>query len=131
MESYETRKKAKNKIESVFFQLKHKVSILQYGCTTWTLTKRMEKKLDNNCTRIASYIELIKKAASQKQLLYGNRYLISRTIQIRRTRHAGHCWRFKHELSSDFLLWIPSGGQANVGQQARTYNSSVRTHDVV
>ena len=28
------------------------VSILQYGCTTWTLTKRMEKKLDGNYTRI-------------------------------------------------------------------------------
>ena len=27
-------------------------SILQYGCTTWTLTKRKEKKLDGNCTRI-------------------------------------------------------------------------------
>ena len=26
------------------------VSILLYGCTTWTLTKRMEKKLDGNYT---------------------------------------------------------------------------------
>ena len=28
------------------------VSILLYGCTTWTLTKRMEKKLDDNYTRM-------------------------------------------------------------------------------
>ena len=28
------------------------MSILQYGCTTWTLTKHMEKNLDGNCTRI-------------------------------------------------------------------------------
>ena len=28
------------------------VSILLYGCTTWTLTKRIEKKLDGNYTRI-------------------------------------------------------------------------------
>ena len=28
------------------------VSILLYGCTTWTLTKRMEKKLDGNYTRM-------------------------------------------------------------------------------
>ena len=28
------------------------VSILQYGCTTWTLTKRLEKKLDGNYTRM-------------------------------------------------------------------------------
>ena len=28
------------------------VSILLYGCTTWTLTKRMKKKLDGNYTRM-------------------------------------------------------------------------------
>ena len=28
------------------------VSILLYGCTTWTLTKQLEKKLDGNYTRI-------------------------------------------------------------------------------
>ena len=30
--------------------------ILQYGCTTWTLTWRIEKKLDGNCTRIYIYV---------------------------------------------------------------------------
>ena len=28
------------------------VSILPYGCTTWTLTKRLEKKLDGNYARM-------------------------------------------------------------------------------
>ena len=28
------------------------VSILLYGCTTWTLTKRLEKKLDGNYTKM-------------------------------------------------------------------------------
>ena len=28
------------------------MSMLLYGCTTWTLTKRMEKKLDGNYTRM-------------------------------------------------------------------------------
>ena len=28
------------------------VSILVYGCTTWTLTKYMEKNLDGNFTRM-------------------------------------------------------------------------------
>ena len=28
------------------------VSILLYGCTTWTLTKRLEKKLDSNYKRM-------------------------------------------------------------------------------
>ena len=28
------------------------LSIIQHGCTIWTLTKRREKKLDENCTRM-------------------------------------------------------------------------------
>ena len=32
------------------------VSILLYGCTTWTLTKRMEKKLDGNYKRMPQAI---------------------------------------------------------------------------
>ena len=31
---------------------KQRLSILLYGCTTWTLTKRLEKKLDGNFTRM-------------------------------------------------------------------------------
>ena len=38
-------------IKSSFFQAAT-VSILLYGCTTWTLTKQMENKLDGNYTRI-------------------------------------------------------------------------------
>ena len=40
-----------DKIKRSFFQAAV-VSILLYGCTTWTLTKRMEKKLDGNYTRM-------------------------------------------------------------------------------
>ena len=36
-----------NKIKHNFFQTAA-VSILLYGCTTWTLTKHIEKKLDPN-----------------------------------------------------------------------------------
>ena len=42
-------------------------------------------------------------------------------IQIRRTGHAGHCWRSKDEHISDVLLWTPSHGQANLGRPDRTY----------
>ena len=44
-----------------------------------------------------------------------------KTIQVRRTRHAGHCWRSKDELISDVLLWTPAYGQAKAGRPARTY----------
>ena len=40
-----------DKMKRSFFQAAF-VSILLYGCTTWTLTKRLEKKLDGNDTRM-------------------------------------------------------------------------------
>ena len=40
-----------DKMKRSFFQAAD-VSILVYGCTTWTLTKRMEKRLDCNYTRM-------------------------------------------------------------------------------
>ena len=40
-----------DKMKRSFFQAVV-VSILLYGCTTWTLTKRLKKKLDGNYTRM-------------------------------------------------------------------------------
>ena len=45
----------------------------------------------------------------------------SRILQVRRTRHAGHCWRSKDKLISDVLLWTPTYGRAKAGRPARTY----------
>ena len=53
--------------------------------------------------------------------LYGHLPPITKTIQVRRSRHAGHCWRSKDELISDVLLWTPTHGCARVGRPARTY----------
>ena len=53
--------------------------------------------------------------------LYGHLPPITKTIQVRRTRHAGHCWRSRDELISDVLLWTPAYGQAKSGWPARTY----------
>ena len=46
---------------------------------------------------------------------------IMKTIQVRRTRYAGHCWRSRDELISDVLLWTPTYGRAKAGRPARTY----------
>ena len=46
-----------DKMKRSFFQAAV-VSILLYGCTTWTLTKRLEKKLDSNYTRMLQAILL-------------------------------------------------------------------------
>ena len=98
------------------------VSILLYGCTTWTLTKRLEKKLDGNYTRMLRAI--LNKSWWQhptRHQLYGQLPPITKTIQVRRTRHAGHCWRSKDELISDVLLWTPTYGRVKAGRPARTY----------
>ena len=98
------------------------MSILLYGCTTWTLTKRLEKKLDSNYTRMLRAI--LNKTWWQhptKQQLYGHLPPITKTIQVRRTRHVGHCWRSRDELISDVLLWTLSHGRAKTGWPARTY----------
>ena len=98
------------------------VSILIYGCTTWTLTKWLEMKLDGNYTRILRAI--LNKSWQQhptRHQLYGHLPTIRKTIQARQTRHAGHCWRSKHLLISDVLLWTPAYGQAKAGRPARTY----------
>ena len=97
-------------------------SILLYGCTTWTLTKRLEKKLDGNYTRMLRVI--LNKSWWQhptRHQLYGHLPPISKTIQVRRTRHAGHCWRSRVELISDVFLWTPTHGCAKAGRPARTY----------
>ena len=78
-----------DKIKRSFFQTAV-VSILLYGCTTWTLTKRMDKKLDGNYTRIPQAV--FNKSWRQhptKQQLYGHPPPNTKTLQVRRTRHAG------------------------------------------
>ena len=98
------------------------VSILLYGCTTWTLTKRLEKKLDGNYTRMPRAI--LNKSLRQhptRHQLYGHLPPIAKTIQVRRTIHAGHCWRSRDELISDVLLRTPTHGRAKAGRPARIY----------
>ena len=57
--------------------------------------------------------------------LYGHLPPITKTIQVRRTRHAGHCWRSKDELICDVLLWTPAYGQVKAGRSARTYTQQL------
>ena len=110
-----------NKIKCKFSQAAI-VLILLYGCTIWMLTRHKEKKLDRNCTRMLwAILNKSWKQPSTKQQLYSHLPPISTTIQIRWTRHVGHCWRRKKELISDALLWTPSHRCASVRQATRTY----------
>ena len=85
------------------------VSILLYGCTSWTLTKRPEKMLDGNYTRmLRSILNNSLRQLPTKHQLFGHIPPIAKTIQVRRTRHAGHCWKSRE------------------GQLEPSYRSSVR-----
>ena len=110
-----------DKMKPSFFQAVV-VSILLYGCTTWTLPRRMKKKLDSNYTRMLRAI--LNKSWRQhpsKPQLYGHLTPITKTIKVRRTRHAGHYWRSRDVLISDVFRWTPSYGRAKAGRPARTY----------
>ena len=110
-----------DKMKRSFFQAAV-VSILLYGCTTWTLSKWLEKKQDGNYTRILW--ATLNKSWQQhptKYQLCGHLLPIMKTIQVRRTRHAGHCCRSRDELISDVPLWTPTYGWAKAGWPALTY----------
>ena len=110
-----------DKMKRSFFQTAV-VSVLLYGCTTSTLTKRLKKKLDGNYTKMLRAI--LNKSWQQhptRRQLYGHLPPVTKTIRARRTKHAGHCWRRKDEIVSDVLLWTPAYGQSKAGRPARTY----------
>ena len=69
-----------DKMKRSFFQAVV-VSILLYGCTTWTLTKRLERRLDGNYTRMLRAV--LNKSWRQhptRLQLYGHLPPITKTI---------------------------------------------------
>ena len=98
------------------------MSVLLYGCNTWTVMKWLEKIHDGNYRRMLCVV--LNKSWKQhptKQKLYVCLYPVSQTVQVRWASHAGHCWQSKDELRSDVLLWTPTYGHINVRQQAKFY----------
>ena len=98
------------------------VSILLYEYTTWPLTKHMEKRLNSNYTRMLRAI--LNKSWRQhpsKQQLYGHLQPIAKTIQVRRTRNAGHSWRSRDDPCGSRHM----DEQRQDIQLGPTYNSSV------
>ena len=72
-----------DKMKHSFFQAAV-VSILLYGCNTWTLTKRLKKKLDGNYTRMLRAI--LNKSWWQhptRYQLFDHLPPITKTIQVR------------------------------------------------
>ena len=110
-----------DKMKRSFFQAVV-ISILPYGCTTWTLTKHLKKNLDSYYTKILrAILNKSWREHSRKQQLYSHLPPIMKTIQVRQIKHVEHCWRSRDELMNDILLWTSSHGQMKAGLSARTF----------
>ena len=86
--------------------------------TNETDGEKAKQQLHNNA---ASNIEQVLVATPHKAAAIRHLPSITKTIKVRRTRHAGHCWRSRDELISDVLLWTPLHGRAKAVWPARTY----------
>ena len=91
---------------------------MHYMDANKTAQEEARRQLHKNA---ASNLEQVLAATPPRHQLYGHLPPITKTIQVRRTRHAGHCWRSRNELISDVLLWTPTHGRAKAGRPARTY----------
>ena len=109
-----------NKMKRSFFQAVV-ASILLYGCTTLTNKTAGEEARRQLHKNAASNLEQVLAATPNKTPTVRPPASYHKTIQVKRTRHAGHCWRSRDELISNVLLWIPTHGSAKAGQPARTY----------
>ena len=90
--------------------------------TTWTLSKRLDKKIEKNDSKVLRVV--LNKSWKQqptKQQLYNHLHPISQTIQVSRVIHARHCYRSKDRLISDVLLWTHIYGYTSVDQSTRIY----------
>ena len=119
-----------DKMKCSFFQVAI-VSILLYGCTTWTLTKRMEKRLNgNNIRMLQAILNRSLRQNPTKQQLYGHvpPITISKLYEMDRQNTAG-------VVGTSSLVRYSYGslhmaGQKQDDQLEPTYSSSVRIRSV-
>ena len=97
------------------------MSILLYWYSTWTQSKLRVKKLGNYTRMLLAILNNYWRQHPTKQQLYSHLTPIPKTIKVKRTRYAGHCWRSKDKLISNTLPWTSSYGQSTAGRPARTY----------
>ena len=82
--------------------------ILLYGSETWTMSKRMEQRLDGTYTRLLMRAKNLSwKTHPTKRQIYGDLPSISSLLQARRVQFAGHCLRAEKEIVSSLVLWSP------------------------
>ena len=99
-----------DKLKRSFFQAAV-VSILLYGCTTWMLTKRLEKNTQECCEQYWTSPG----GNTQQGTNYTATCLPSRKLSKLDEPD------MQDELINYALLWTPTYGRAKAGRPARTY----------
>ena len=108
------------------------LSILLYGCTTWTLTKRLEKKLDGNYTRMLRAI--LNKSWRQhptKHQLYSHLSPTTKTIQENYPDTQGTAGEARTTSLGMYSYGPPHmAEQKQDDQHEHTYSNYVKIRDV-
>ena len=87
--------------------------ILLYGSETWTLSRKLERRLDGTYTRLLRRAQNLSwKSHSSISQIYGKLPRVSSLVKYRRVQFAGHCLRADAEIISSLLLWRPSYGKS-------------------
>ena len=111
-----------DKMKRSFFQAAV-VSILLYGCTTWTLTKRLKKKLDGNYTRMLRAIlnQVLATTPHETPTIWPIASPSRKLYKLEEPDTQDTAGEARTKLISDLLLWTPAYGQAKAERPARTY----------
>ena len=121
-----------DKIKRSFFQAAV-VSILLYGCTTWTLTKRLKKKLDGNYTRMLRAILNNPGGNTPQDTNYTATCLLSRKLskldELDMQDTAGEAGTSSYVMDSYGPPHM--AGQKQDDQHEHIFSSYVRIRDVV
>ena len=97
------------------------VLTLLYECTPWTLLNVRRKSLTEITQECWELYWTTRRGNTPKRAAVRPPTPITKTIQIRQTRHARHCWKSKDELMSDVQRWTLSHSWTKVGRPVRTY----------
>ena len=74
-----------------------------------------------NIRKLQAILNKSQKQHPTKQQLHGHLPPVSKTIQMRRTRYAGHCVEKQRQTHERRSPWTLSRGRACVGRPTRTY----------
>ena len=97
-------------------------SVLLYGSSTWTVTKKLEKQIDGVYTRMLRMAQNVSwKEHMTNEELYGSLPKVSEKIRKSRLRIAGHCIRHSEEEAAKVVLWEPRTGRIGRGRRPINY----------